>query len=541
MKFKILLPLLAASVTLIVYFSSRSGEANSQTETEVKVPEESLPARSSAPVTVLEEETVAEVNDNALREGKLRNDAAESLRSQALKLLEQRKTDEASQSLYAKAYAMFGEAAAGGSVEALKDMAYMIERGLGVEKNSERALEYLMRAAEQGDGEAMLEVGDYLDGNRGVPENYLLAAEWYAQAVASGVAEANARLGQLYASGRGVEQDYAKALALYREASAAGSSKGDFYLGLAYLEGWGVESNEQEAVEFMTKAAEAGDPQAQYALYKLYRDGNHVEADESAAIKWLERSVFGGDDDSLRAYLAADGSHGEQLLEAIALMGDLADSESGAASYELAKLSLKHDKSSSGIASAIVLAESAAENGDRRALLMLATISAKLAESPRLDRLTRMTRSAEDWLAEGAAANDPRSIYALRLMEREGYSSLQAVDAARKASKEDIYLYGSKYRSEQSIQEGNKSPVLTSFEAPQYPEGLELQDFGGRVIVELLVSETGDVVKSRVMNEEHLELEEAALSAVRKWKFEPGLKDGKPSRTVVRVPVIFRN
>jgi len=498
-----------------------------------------LPPIASRAQAIAEEEPAAEAQV-PLDENQSKA-AAKALREKALELLRQKAIDRDSQELYAEAYSVFEEAAQSGSVEALKDMAYMIERGLGIGKDPELALEYLMQAASLGDADAMLQVGDYLDGGRGVRKNYLLAAEWYAEAAASGVSEASARLGQLYAAGRGVEQDYAKAVELYKAAAEGGSRKGDLYLGLAYLEGWGVDADAQTALSHMQRAAEAGDPQAQYALYKLYSDGKHVAPDESLAMQWLERSVLGGDDDSLRALLAADGSRGEQLLEAIDLMGGLADSESAAASYELAKLSLKHDKSPSGIASAIALAESAAENGDRRAQLMLATVAAKLEENPQLERLTRLTRSAEDWLAEGASLKDPRSTYALRLMEREGYTVSQAVDAARKASKEDIYLYGAKYGAEATAEGGNRSPVLSAFESPRYPEGLELQDFAGRVVVELVISESGEVAQSRVVNREHPELEEAALAAVSQWKFEPGLRDGQPSSSVVRIPVKFSN
>jgi protein TonB len=37
----------------------------------------------------------------------------------------------------------------------------------------------------------------------------------------------------------------------------------------------------------------------------------------------------------------------------------------------------------------------------------------------------------------------------------------------------------------------------------------------------------------------HVELDEAAVAAVRRTKFEPGTREGKPAATWVRVPVIF--
>lgn len=532
---KLLLSVFALLAAIGVYFATRPASESAPAEDRfVDVSE----AGEGAPPAVASEsasETVEEQR-SPIAEAQ-RKEAAEALRDQALKLLEQARSDRESQPHYEEAFAYMQQAAEGGSVAALKDLAYMAERGLGVEKSAEAALEFYFRAAELGDAEAMLEVGDFLDGDRGVRTNYLLAAEWYAEAAAGGVAEASARLGQLYAAGRGVEQDYAMAMELYREAAAGGSSKGNLYLGLAHLEGWGVEANVDSAMEFIEKAAGSGDAQAQYALYKIYMDGERVAADETVALDWLRRSVMGGDDESLRAYMKEDGARGQELLEAIDLLGDLSDAESAAARFELARMSLKYDRSPSGVASALALAESAAAQGDRRANLMLASLSARFAEDPRMSRLSGMTRPAEDWLAAGAAAEDPRSVYALRLMEREGYGASQAIAAAHRATPEEMYKYGSRYNAEKSGE--FRPPTITDLVAASYPEGLQLQDFTGQVVVELVVSESGEVVQSRVVNQEHPDLSQAALSAVSQWRFDPALKDGRPTSTAIRVPVRF--
>ncbi len=535
---------LAVGISTVAILSSW----NRPTDGEIAVADGLSGASSSAAAAAAEVRVATaggESSGSASRRANLSDEerarVAGQLRERALALLQRRMEDRDSQEHFAEAFELFRQAAEQGSIEALRDMAYMAERGLGTTVDPEAALEYFLRAALAGDAHSMLQVGDYLDGGRGVPRNDLLAAEWYAEAAAAGIAEASARLGSLYASGRGVPQDYATAIELYREAAAGGSSKGDFLLGLAYLEGWGVDADLDSALGHLTAAAEAGDPQAQYALYKLYGEGGRAPADPEAAERWLKQAVLGGERDPLRALVNSEQYRGAALSEAIDLLGGLADrSESAAAHYELARMSFKHDISPSGLASAIALADSAAQLGDPRALRMLASISAKIAETPRMQSLSRMVRPPEELIAEGVAQQDVRLIYAQRLMEREGLTAFQAIEKARSASKEQIYLYGAEYRAAGDRPE-DRRPVLSEYEAPRYPEGLALQGFGGLVVLDLTVSETGEVQQARVVNREHPELEAAALEAVRQWKFEPRLQDGKPASATVRVPVGFRH
>ena len=66
---------------------------------------------------------------------------------------------------------------------------------------------------------------------------------------------------------------------------------------------------------------------------------------------------------------------------------------------------------------------------------------------------------------------------------------------------------------------------------PQYPAAARTQRKQGYVIVEFSLSEEGDVVDARVILAKPTGLfTTSALEAVRRWKFEPQLVDGKPSR-----------
>ncbi|HUL54236.1 MAG TPA: TonB family protein [Opitutaceae bacterium] len=76
--------------------------------------------------------------------------------------------------------------------------------------------------------------------------------------------------------------------------------------------------------------------------------------------------------------------------------------------------------------------------------------------------------------------------------------------------------------------------------APVYPADLRKLRAEGTVCVEFVVDEAGNVFQATVVSATRPGFEEAALRAVVKWKFEPGLKDGCRVRFRMSVPLVFR-
>ena len=61
----------------------------------------------------------------------------------------------------------------------------------------------------------------------------------------------------------------------------------------------------------------------------------------------------------------------------------------------------------------------------------------------------------------------------------------------------------------------------------------------GTVKVVFVVDEEGRVQYPLVSSSSDPVFEQAALEAVRQWRFEPGRRDGKPVATRMRVPLTF--
>jgi TonB family protein len=71
-----------------------------------------------------------------------------------------------------------------------------------------------------------------------------------------------------------------------------------------------------------------------------------------------------------------------------------------------------------------------------------------------------------------------------------------------------------------------------------YPTEAAQKGIQGQVWVKLLVSETGDVENVEVVSGDPV-LAKAAVDAVKKWKFKPFIKNGKPVKISTKMPLDF--
>ncbi|MBP3350330.1 MAG: energy transducer TonB [Bacteroidaceae bacterium] len=84
---------------------------------------------------------------------------------------------------------------------------------------------------------------------------------------------------------------------------------------------------------------------------------------------------------------------------------------------------------------------------------------------------------------------------------------------------------------------------LMSFVAQNlvYPEQAIKDKVQGRVIVEMVIETTGEVVDAKILRSVSPECDAEVLRIVRLMpKWTPGYKDGEPVRTTFVLPVIFK-
>jgi TonB family protein len=75
---------------------------------------------------------------------------------------------------------------------------------------------------------------------------------------------------------------------------------------------------------------------------------------------------------------------------------------------------------------------------------------------------------------------------------------------------------------------------------PEYSDEARRAKYQGNVLLSLVVDATGHVRDIHVARSVGMGLDEKAIEAVQKWKFAPGMKDGRPVAVQVSVEVNFR-
>lgn len=151
---------------------------------------------------------------------------------------------------YDVAASRFAVMASGGIAIAQRNLAFLYERGLGVEQNLATAMQWYRAAADQGDRDSKL------------------------------------ALAQLLEEGAAL-QDRALALSLYQELATTGSTKAAIRLASLHFRGVGTAQDYVAAAQWFVRAAKAGNPEAQLQLGLLYRDGFGVPQDIVFAHMWL--------------------------------------------------------------------------------------------------------------------------------------------------------------------------------------------------------------------------------------------------------------
>ena len=75
--------------------------------------------------------------------------------------------------------------------------------------------------------------------------------------------------------------------------------------------------------------------------------------------------------------------------------------------------------------------------------------------------------------------------------------------------------------------------------APLYPDRERRNSVKGRVVVVFVVNRQGRVVDPRIEQSSNSSFDGPALNAIKRWRFTPGIKDGRKVRTRMRQPFSF--
>ncbi len=83
------------------------------------------------------------------------------------------------------------------------------------------------------------------------------------------------------------------------------------------------------------------------------------------------------------------------------------------------------------------------------------------------------------------------------------------------------------------------SPKLFMGLGPEYPPELMKQSIKGQAVISVRIGSNGDVFDPVIKSASQPAFGEAALAAVKLWRFLPRVKNGYPVETVADVPIVF--
>lgn len=85
----------------------------------------------------------------------------------------------------------------------------------------------------------------------------------------------------------------------------------------------------------------------------------------------------------------------------------------------------------------------------------------------------------------------------------------------------------------------DQQPVARVKTPPSYPFEMRQGGMTGTVIVDFIVDTNGNVLNAHAIQSTQREFESAAVLAVSKWKFRPGMKAGRIVSSHLQVPIVF--
>lgn len=82
---------------------------------------------------------------------------------------------------------------------------------------------------------------------------------------------------------------------------------------------------------------------------------------------------------------------------------------------------------------------------------------------------------------------------------------------------------------------------LASNSVPEYPPAALRSGIGGTVVVRAKIDASGKPAEVSIAKRSgNRDLDRAAVRAVRQWRFQPAIRNGKATASVVRIPVDFK-
>jgi TonB family protein len=92
--------------------------------------------------------------------------------------------------------------------------------------------------------------------------------------------------------------------------------------------------------------------------------------------------------------------------------------------------------------------------------------------------------------------------------------------------------------SQRAASSGSQTLKVVHREAPVYPQEAKAKDIRDTLVVEAVVDKQGNVIKAKVGEGDKI-FWDAALTALKAWKFQPATAQGQPAQKAVQIKISF--
>ena len=127
---------------------------------------------------------------------------------------------------------------------------------------------------------------------------------------------------------------------------------------------------------------------------------------------------------------------------------------------------------------------------------------------------------------------------AVEAAAREVLRQVQVIAQAEASTPEDLAMFRAGFF--EPLPPGAARPVKVHDVAPEYTERARAARIQGVVILRIAIDREGDVADIEVLKGLQMGLTEAAVEAVKQWKYEPAAIEGEPVPVNRNVTVDFR-
>lgn len=177
---------------------------------------------------------------------------------------------------------------------AQNNLAYIYDKGIGVQEDDVKAFEWYKKAADQGYLMAQNNVGYLYKHGKGTTKDLKAAVKYYQLAAKQGYAPAQNNLGYMLENGLGTEKQEEEAINWYEKAANQDNKEGLFNLAHMHRHGKGTAINKEMAFSLYEEAAELNYTLAQYEVGFMYENGIGSSRNFSRAKDWYTEAWKNG-------------------------------------------------------------------------------------------------------------------------------------------------------------------------------------------------------------------------------------------------------